>query len=130
METTANLIEKIAAYKSATQKLIDKVEEYQEYIKRNVPYELWRHFGLGKFSSRQMEDWLVKIDGKYVPSTVSGFNRGKYWYGDYNYWYNAVTSKELVEWSKHLPNLMQEAILHVEKLTQNAINADNAINLN
>jgi hypothetical protein len=115
-----SLIEKISRYQMAVQGLIDKLNEYETFVKENVPKELWDTFSIGKFKGNQIEDWYLKIDGKYVPNNTNGLGGGKYWYGDFNHWYDAVTGGELIEFSKNLPKLYRDAEEYIDSLSRAA----------
>lgn len=115
-----NLIETIANYKRATQNLIEKTNDYEEFIKNNTPFELWKRFGIYKFGSGQSEGRHISISGKAIPGSTDKFGKCFYWGGDFNYYTEYVSGRELVNWCKQLPALIAEATEHIDTLIKNA----------
>jgi hypothetical protein len=114
------LIEKIASYKLATQSLIDKTEEFEEYVKKNVPFEFWKNFDIGRCGRGQNEGSCLRISNKLIPTCTEDLGKGTYWANDFNYWYDYVTGKELIEWAKQLPELLKKAEELIANLTKEA----------
>jgi hypothetical protein len=112
-----NLIEKIAAYKNATQSLIDKTELFENFIKTEVPFELWNKFSIKQCGNGRHEEYHIKIDGKIIPGVTNKLGKGLYWCGDFNHWYDYVTGAELINWCKKLPELIKKAQETIENLT-------------
>ncbi len=127
-----DLIKKIAAYKVATGRLISKTQEYENFVKREIPFELWEYFGLAPFGKKDRE-WQIAIwrsSGEVlIPASIEDFGKGFYYGGDYNCWYNYCTGGELIEWAKELPNLVKRAEEHVFALTQQAENLNKQISI-
>lgn len=115
-----NLIEKIASYKRATQTLIEKINEYEKFIKGNVPEEFWENFGIKTFGRGQFADEQISIGGSPIPSKTEKLGTGFYWGGDYNSHYYYCTGEELVDWAKELHGLVKEAEDFIESLTNKA----------
>ncbi len=113
------LIEKIAAYRIATQSLIDNVKDFETFIKEHVPFELWKNFGIVKCGG-QFAEYHLKISGKIIPNSTKLLGKGIHWAGDYNYWYDYVTGRELIEWSKELPALTIKAESYISNLIEMA----------
>lgn len=124
-----NLIEKIAAYKHATQSLIEKTKEYEAFIKNNIPFEFWKRFGLSKFGGGQFTERHISVNGKAIPGYTDKFGKSLYWAGDFNYYTEYVTGRELTDWCKQLPSLIKKANDYISTLTGDAGIVTSEINL-
>lgn len=100
------LIEKIENYSICVQGLLDKITEYENQVKKEVPGEFWSEFGLKKFGGNQNGVWSCEIDGNMIPEGVSRCGQFTYWAGDFNYGVNFATRAEVVEFAKGLPKLI------------------------
>ena len=114
------LIDKIASYERATQSLLDKVVEYEDFIKANIPSEFWGEFGFGHFGPKQDGEHRCSADGKLIPYEVRKIASSIYWAGNYNYNYSYVTPKELINWCKGIPTLIAAATEYIDNITKEA----------
>lgn len=126
-----NLIEKIAAYIVATEELLNKTRKYEDFVKREIPFELWEHFGLGPLGRKDREWHIVIWRGgeTLIPASTKDFGKGFYYGGDYNCWYNYCTSMELLAWAKELPKLIKKAEEDILTLTQQTEDLNKQINI-
>lgn len=124
-----NLIENISAYERATQGLIEKTNEYEAFIKKNIPFEFWGRFGLAKFGGGQSAERHISVKGKAIPAYTDKFGKSLYWGGDFNYYTEYVTGCEFIDWCKRLPALITQANDYIHKLTQSAEKITSEINI-
>lgn len=119
---TTKLIERLAEYNSATQDLIDACHSYEQFIKRQVPFEHWSNFGLKAFGS-DPEVWTLSIFGEVLPARVEHFGLSLKSKGqDQQY----CTADDLIKWTQDLPKKLE---LVDQKLTQLASDARAAFRL-
>lgn len=124
-----NLIEKISAYEIATQSLIEKTNEYEAFIKKNIPFEFWGRFGLAKFGGGQSAERHISVNGKAIPAYTAKFGKSLYWGGDFNYYTEYVKGRELTDWCKQLPTLIKKASDYIHNLTLSAETVTSGINI-
>lgn len=124
-----NLIDKIADYKRVTQTLLNKTNEYEKWVKENIPFEFWRKFGLSRFGNSSNYEYYISVDGKIIPSVVGKLKTSFYWGNDFNCHYAYVSPEELIDWCKSLPTLIKEANDYIGSLTQAADDTLSKINL-
>lgn len=124
-----DLIEKIAAYKRVTQKLIDKTKEYEEFVKANIPSEFWSKLDLKYFGNSSNGDYHIDIDGKLIPSNVIKLDSSFHWCNDFNFHYEFVSPEELISWCKELPALIKQANDYIHNLTLSAETVISEINI-
>lgn len=116
-------MERLAEYNSATQDLIDACHSYEQFVKRQVPFEHWPDFGLKAFGS-DPELWTLSIFGEVLPSKVEHFGLSLRSKGQDQFY---CTADDLIKWTQKLPEMLQFVD---QKLTQLAIDAKAAFRFN
>ena len=113
-----DLIEVIGNYKRVTQSLLNNLDEYLDFVLKNLPKELWIDFGVitiksqhGAFTSlgiQRQTDRLYEEDASYyyvlIPANISNFGNWEYLHNDFHAKFDYCTSKEAIQFSKELPN--------------------------
>ncbi len=122
-----DVLEKIASYQRATQRLLDYIEAYEHVVKTHVPFELWGWFDLKLFKTNVYENHHVSINGKPVPFKTENLGKGDYWHGDLNSYYTYVTGTELIKWANKLPGLVDTVKVLVNQKTAEAEKLNNEL---
>lgn len=117
-----NLIDKISAYKNATQSLLDKIDEHLQFVKKEVPQHLWSKFGIKDIASSQFSEYrfITENEGYTIPQTVGKIGTSFYYAGDFNYKVRFANSEQIVKWAKNLPEIMKKAEEYIQQLTLTA----------
>jgi hypothetical protein len=113
MET---LIEKIAKYNNCVQGLLDRVDEYETRVKKEIPFEFWGECGLEKFGRESNAIWWCANAGKPLPGTVKECGQEYYISGDYGSKVEFCNRGEIVEFAKGLPDLVGSLEKRIERL--------------
>ncbi len=109
------LIEKIAAYERCVQGLLDKIQEYNKICCENIPEEFLPQFGYRRiYGSLELHQ-----DGNIIPYNVENCGSFFYWGGDFNRGHYRATRKQVVEFAKSLPRMIEAAEKFIdEKLAE------------
>ena len=118
-----NIIEKIAAYDNCVQGLLDKLDEYLETVKKEIPREFWGDFMVRDFGNHQF-DWIaISCKGKVIPFVTKECGGRRYAFNDFNCPREFATRKEVVEFAKNLPVLMNRVEEKIAQLHNEALSA-------
>jgi hypothetical protein len=117
-----NLIGKIANYTNCVQGLLDRIDEYVEQVKSEVPSEFWKELRIHDFGGSQFTYWAAYciVDGRkfIIPSGTSKLGTSQYIYGDFNNHQTFANSQQVIEWAKQLPSLEQKLSQKIDSLTE------------